>query len=240
MPSVELKGDLNDAFWIRALMFFPNDHELRDQYYTVLKLDFETINSPESTLFHLDAYSIRLLLSSPSYSEFKNRTIALTKQGIVAGDVLAAVYLMNLYMIPEPSMLKARYIARKFAESNVFGDGDKMNISSRPIKEAFNSFKPVSHFWAAWRLNQTYNFVPASSVWGDGFYTFLSLAKAVQVFALDHSSGKTKKSQSLLNKSETWILPDHIDKFDVVVDGTPNPFEQLLDQYDANDERDYA
>jgi len=35
MPSIDLNGSPNDIGWIQAVMAFPNDRELREQYFAV-------------------------------------------------------------------------------------------------------------------------------------------------------------------------------------------------------------
>lgn len=210
MPKIILENDLIDTHWINSIMFYPNDLKLRQQYFTMQRMDFETNDANDDDVFKIDAKSLKLIISAPSYENFKLKSIEITKEAIVAGDVLASIYLMEKFELPEPSLNKAFFISQEFAKTNKYGDGTAMAVSKRYVKERWAKYKPVAHFWAAWRINQNYPITSQQQIFAEGFESFLQLAKELEIFGLNYVPLRAKPQKPLLEFESTWQLPNEI------------------------------
>lgn len=233
MPKVVLENDLIDPFWVKSIMFFPNDLELRQQYFTVLRMDFETFDANDDDLFNLNAKSIKLLVNAPSFKDFKLKSIEITKEAIVAGDILGSIYLMDKFKLPEPSLNKAYFVSQKFGKKNKYGDGTPMAVSERYVKERWAKYKTVAHFWAAWRINQDYPIAPQSEIFSESFNLFLELAKELENFGLNYVPLRARPKKPILDSESTWLLPENIERKTLNSDRQPVLLQTILKKYIA-------
>ena len=233
MPKIILENDLIDPFWIKSIMFYPNDLNLRQQFFTMQRMDLETFDAKDDDIFKLDAKSLKLIINAPSYEKFKLNSIQITKEAVVAGDVLASIYLMDKFKLPEPSLNKAFFISQEFAKKNKYGDGTPMAISERYVKERWARYKSVAHFWAAWRLNQNYPITSQQKIFSEGFLLFLELAKELENFGLNYVPLRAKPQIPLLEFESTWRLPNEIIKKTLNSNRKPLLLIKMLKEYIA-------
>lgn len=84
MPVIDFENNLlTDSQWIKAIQIFPNDLNLRHQYFTMLMMDYNYAESKDSDTFEIDAKSLRLIINAPSYSEFRLKAAQKSKRRLL-------------------------------------------------------------------------------------------------------------------------------------------------------------
>ena len=79
-------------------MLFPNEQALREQYYAVHLARQEVQQAKAAnTEIQLTRRHLELLIDAPSYAELGKLTVERTKQAIVAGDMMTALYVMDYF-----------------------------------------------------------------------------------------------------------------------------------------------
>lgn len=148
-------------------MLFPNDRGLCEQSYAVEVTQYECEESDQlsqrwmssknkSFDIPINSRDLKLLTEAPAYPELKILQAKSAKKATVAGDILLAFYFMQRYGISEPSMNKAVFLSKEFSKQNTYGDGSRMDISEAQIRKCWGEYKPVAHFWTAFRLFKDY------------------------------------------------------------------------------------
>ena len=128
MPEIILDGTPHDVGWVRATMLFPNDDTARRQYFGIELARFKVLECKDTDRLEISACDLRLLIEAPAYDALKDITVANTKRAIVAGDILTALYLMDRFAVPEPSMNKAIFVAQEYAKTAKYGDVAHLNV----------------------------------------------------------------------------------------------------------------
>ena len=231
MPEITLDGTPNDIGWIRATMLFPNDEAARHQCFGVELARLKVLECKDTDRLEIDACDLRLLIEAPAYDALKNIAAANTKCAIVAGDILAALYLMDKYSVPEPSLNKAKFVAMEYAKTAKYGDGTRMNVSERMVLECWEKYKPVAHLWAAFRINGSYPYAPADEVF---IHTkFLEVAVGLFRFGAGFIPARAKKKIPVLDAQKCWVLPDSIPASNLISDRIPDRLLKYLKKYKA-------
>lgn len=246
MPEIILDDHPNDIGWIRSIMLFPNDEQLRNQNFAVEVAKYEIANTEHLTEIWIQSKTnelklrltnecIRLLIEAPSDNELKVIREINTKQGIVAGHILASIYLMDKFKLEEPSMRKAIFVAKQFASKNKYGDGTPMHYSESKIEQYWQEYQPVSHLWAAFAINQAYPFVPTpiDCFSETGFATFLRVAAAMHEFGINFIPKRARPKEALLDSETCWRLPEEIKPMHLNSTNNPEKLIKLLKKYKA-------
>jgi hypothetical protein len=233
MPTIELKGNSDDGGWVMALMLFPNDERLRDGCFAVNRISGSLAPERPKETFALDAKTIELLLDTPSREQLKTLTSSATKKGVVAGDLLAAMYLMKMFEVQEPSMNKAIHIAGMFARDERWGDGESMDTSERMIRMAWQSHQSVSHLWAAFRLNNAYPFAKQGTLFTTEVNKLLGVALGVLEFATSFVPHRTRPAKVILSQTDAWAPPQSIEPLYLKSDRAPDRLLRYLETYKA-------
>ena len=133
MPEIELHGNTMDSIWILALMTFPDDEDLRRQYYAVKFAESELQDTVPTDFIEMEVAVIQELIDAPGKSDFLEIVGRRTRDAIIAGNVLATIYGMDSFpnYFDEPSERKAIFVARKCPSSN------KWNRSNFRLSECF-------------------------------------------------------------------------------------------------------
>jgi len=224
MPEIILNNHPHDLGWIQSTMVFPNDENLRNQNYAVQVAQYELGEmvhlsqrdvSSKAASFDVPINSrfLELLIEAPAKSELQRLRDENTKKAVVAGNILMSFYLMQKCGIPEPSMKKAVYLCRKYANAkrNKYGDGSRMDISEAKIRQCWEQYKSVSHFWAALKLHQDYLLTDASDVFSEeGFPHFLQAAVEIYHFGINFIPKRARPQKTILNSESCWYLNDGI------------------------------
>lgn len=234
MPMLELNGDHLDDFWVRAVMLFPNDIDVARSCYAVEQVKAVTEGDLDNEKREVDTFTLRLLLDAPSYANLKILVTENTKRAIVAGDILAALYLMDRFKVPEPSMNKAVFFATQYAKKAKYGDGTNLAISEPMVRKYWNEFRSVSHFWAAFRLGQAYPYSTAvSHPTLQGFMKSLEVAQGILEFGTAYIPLRSKSQQAILDRENCWVLPDTIPARHLHNGAQPTGLLKILKKYKA-------
>lgn len=233
MPTIELKGTSDDGGWVMALMLFPNNERLRDGCFAVNRISGSLDPARPKEAFAVDAKTLELILDTPSRSDLKTLTSNATKGGVVAGDLLAAMYLMKKFEIPEPSMNKAIHIASLFARDEKWGDGELMDTSERMIRQAWQAYRPVSHLWAAFRLNNAYPYAKRGTLFTSEVSKLLGVASGVLEFATSFVPFRARPARAILPPNDVWAPPQSIEPLYLKSDRIPDRLLRYLKTYEA-------
>ncbi len=216
-------------------MTFPLDAQLRNQYFAVRRVVADTVDSSDTDKFEIDVRTIRLLIDAPRNERLKEIVSNATKCGIVAGDILSAMYLMDKFSVTEPSLKKAIHLAQVFdKEEPTYSDGTPMKVSDKAIRECWNKFKRVAHLWAALRLNQSYPFSPDHNVFSlTAFTPFLEVAAEILQFGCAFVPKRTRPAEPVLDCAECWTIPSFITASPLISDRVPDRMLKYLESYKA-------
>jgi hypothetical protein len=244
MPQIILTNHPHDIGWIRSVMLFPNDEALRNQNYAIEVAKYEVDNidcltekwilskSKESDI-PISAECIKLIIEAPADSVLKTIRANRTKQGIVAGQVLASLYLMDKFGLEEPSLNKAVYVSKEFAKKIKYGDGFSMFSETR-IKEFWKEYMPVAHFWAALVINRFYSFVPDQlDCFSEGFSQFLRVAADIYNFGINFIPKRAKPKKPFLDTEKCWVLDSCITPLTLTSNTAPANLIKILKKYKA-------
>ena len=234
MPNITFENDLRtDPLWIKSIQFFPNDLNLRHQYFIKSIIEDKSADSNDGDKFEIDAKSLSLMIGAPSLEEFKLKRCKIIKEATVIGDVLNIIYLMVKFNLPEPSLNKAYFVSQQFAKETKYGDGTPMAISERYIKERWQKYKLVAHLWGASRflLKAPHPKNIESTV--EYFKLFLGVAKELQTFGLNYIPLRAKPQVPLLDYQSLWLLPESIEPKTLVSNIQPEYIIKILKKYKA-------
>lgn len=245
MPEITLTDHPHDIGWIRSVMLFPNDENLRNQNYAVEVADYEEGNIERVTEKWIHSRTneldipisnecIKLLIEAPSESALKTIRTERTKKGIIAGQILASIYLMDRLELEEPSLNKAIFVAKEYAKKAKYGDDSRMPAESK-IKQYWKEYMPVAHFWAALELNRTYPFVADQSdcFSEKGFTQFLQAAAGIYDFGIKFIPKRAKLKETILDAEKCWKLDNSITLLHLKSDIKPEKFLKTLKKYKA-------
>lgn len=231
MPEITLDGSPNDIRWVRATMLFPNNEAERRQCFGVELARLKVLECKDTDRLEIDASDLRLLIEAPAYDALKEIAAANTKRAIVAGDLLVALYIMDKFGVPEPSLNKAIFVATEYAKTAKYGDGTRMNVSERMVLECWNEYKPVAHLWAAFRINGAYPYAPADEVFSHS--QFLGVAVGLFRFGAGFIPARAKKKTPVLEAQKCWSLPGNVPASNLVSDQIPDRLLEYLKKYKA-------
>jgi hypothetical protein len=191
--EIRLTGDqVEDKSLVLSEMFFPGDPDNRFATYAQCYAQ-ETLKLPIESAVVPCAVLRQLLLHSDKIKLEKNQEEAI-KKGIVAGDILMSLYLMDVMNIEEPSLNKAMYVAKCFAQEVVkYRNGAPMYLSQGQIKKIWREYKLVSHLWAAFRVNKAYPFVEEGTEFSEGLMNLVGVAGSIREWAVSFVSQLRQK-----------------------------------------------
>lgn len=217
MPKIQLDGTYIDRWWLRALMLFPDDKQNREYYLVLKQMEAELAAADGEDRGDIDAKTLRALMDAPSRAEMRRIEAETTKRAICVGDILASIYLMDLFSDQEPrfkrpSMNKAIHIAMQYGLVTSFGDGEVMNRSETKIRKCWAEFRPVAHLWAAFRITQAYPLDNGASTLDAqlGSIEFLQVAAGLYKFGVEFIPVGSRPSEPILSPDTAWCLPESI------------------------------
>ena len=244
MPQIELTGDhTTDRQWLLHLMVFPNDAALRDSTYARAMLEDRLDGLDDSALLTVNAATLRHFLEGHSRAEIKKLQGEAFKRAIFAGYILSSIYLMDRFAdvhpkFARPSINKALHACQKFAisPSGKFGDGEKMNWSEQSIRKCWKEFKSVAHLWAAFTLNQQYQFMePGLPDSAEDLATFLSVASGLYHFGSTFIPKAATPAVPVLSVDDPWMVPSSILPAALKSESVPTLLMQFMDSYERGD-----
>lgn len=208
MAEIKLDGSWLDSVWLDSVMLFPNDAAMRDAYITTVQVQEEIKALKELDKLMVSVNCLRILIDSPSNAQLKLAVTESRKGGMVTGDIMACLYLMERFEMPEPSINKAMHVCRAFAAQSAYGDGTAMATSDGKMREYWNSFKGVSHLWAARRLEIGYPIVSLEDKFSrKHFNLHLACSQGLLEFATSFVPKRARPKAPILPLAEAWTLP---------------------------------
>jgi hypothetical protein len=226
---------LEDCWWIQAVMHFPRDEFLRESWYAVHSVSGRLHGAKQGERFEIGADTLKLLIDAPSFEVLKTETVKAVKGGVIAGDLLASIYLMDRFGLPEPSMRKARHIAQRFNAEASYGDETKMLRSKRSVQNAWRQFESVAHLWAAYRINLAYEYSAPDEIFLENVETFLGVSAAMLKFGSAFVPFRAKPKEPVIKSKDVWRIDESIAPIELHGGEFPDGLEQLLKDYDANE-----
>jgi len=208
---------------------------MRERYFAVERIRTEIADDAPRARVDVGTFTLRLLIEAPSLADMKILVSECTKQAMVAGDVLAALYVMDRFKIPEPSMNKAVFCAQEYAKkAKTYGDGTPLAISEAKIRQYWSKYRSVAHFWAASRLEESYPFVQQDQLFSRGhFQKFLEVSQDIYFFGCAFIPKRAKPQEPILKHGECWALPDEIQPKQLSSTKEPAHLMKYLQKYKA-------
>lgn len=231
MREIELTNTPLDPGLVMTAMLFPNDSTLREQYFTMNHAANSIQGMADDIKIEIDAQTIEILINAPSQKELKLKAAEATKRAIYAGDILGTIYLMDRFKtsapaFSRPSMNKAIEFAKQFGLQNRFGDGEQMYYSEKKVRDCWEEFKTVAHFWAAHRISQNYNISKGDNFESlENLHKFLAVAKRLFEFGTSFIPKGAMPQVPILSEKSAWTIPKEIMPLELVSDRVP---DQLL------------
>jgi hypothetical protein len=213
-------------------MVYPEDEERRSRWLAVHSVGMLTEGVEPDQEVRVHARILRLVLDAPSSSERRAETVELTKRGMIAGWILASLYVMNRFDLA-PSMNRALWCAYKFASEQKFGDGSSIQRSEPTIRKFWKEFQPVAHFWAAAELNRSYPFADERGLFGDDFTRFLGVAAGLLRFGTTWVNDVAREKQPPVDRARAWSLPTSVEPLNLVATTVPDRLVRYLSDYKA-------
>ena len=216
VPEIDIRDNYLDPIWILALMTFPNDKNLRCQYYAVKFAESELEGTVPADFIEIEADLIREILDSPARTKFLEIAAKQTRDAIIAGNVLTTVYVMDSFAdyFDEPSERKAIFVAQKFAEDFRYGDGSRIPHSDEKIRTCMKNFSSVAHFWAAMTLHQGFPIRERKEILAspEAVQDFLGIAGTLQDFGCNFAAERPRERdrKPILDLETIWSVPASI------------------------------
>jgi hypothetical protein len=233
MPAIELFGTAEDIGWCRAVMLFPKSQAVRDQHFTVHCAGALVDKRSDDEMVEMSVRDLSALIHAPSLTELKRLATESTKAGIIAGDMLNALYAMHYFKMEEPSLNKAEAFISAFAKASTYGDGSKIDHSHDRIKQAWREYMPVAHLWGAFRMNKSYPYVAKGEEFGSGFSVFLQIAQELYAFGSGFMPMRAKPNVPILDPKKCWVLPSSISPAPLKAEKPPAKLTKFVRAYKA-------
>jgi hypothetical protein len=237
MPLLKLDGTPLDATLVRAVTLFPTDEQLRERFVAVQKARALIQDCAESERVVLSALDVHLLIDSPrcgNSGEFDTLVDESIKKATVGGDILACLYLMNHSKMPEPSMNKAIFVAMDYAKKAKYGDGTRLFISEAKIRDYWNEYRCVAHFWATFRLDKEYSLRKTGrALDSENHQKFLEVSKGIYNFGSTFVPHRARPKQPILDPLDCWQLPSEIPASNLNGGRNPDKLASILKKYEA-------
>lgn len=145
MPEIELDGGPDDLGRLYAVMYFPDDENRQQQYLAVQRVRRALLVASDDEEIRPSRRELGLLIEAPGYIQLGQEITVRPKAGIVAGDLLSALYVMHRFDL-RPSLNRAIWGLQRYAESGVqFGDGTGLPRGRKLIREHWDRFSCVAH-----------------------------------------------------------------------------------------------
>ena len=206
-PTIVLDGTSADIANVQATMLAPTNAEHRRRIVNFLAMDKVESEAAAGRIAEFSLDDLRLLLSAATDTPIKPLIHEGNKRGVVAGDILANIFLMHRFDVDEPSMNKALFVMEQFAWRAKYGDGSAVPHAEKSLRDCWRAFQSVSHFWAAKRIMKGVHATKKLPIFSDdGFPVFLSLSLAIREFATTFISKRARSQVPLVGDHVMWKL----------------------------------
>jgi len=211
MSALNITGDLAvDRPAIIGLMLFPCDQKMRNAHVVRLQAR-NAANGGAPVLFEPGA--LASLLDAPGMEQVRSAAAIGARKGVVAGDLLAMIYVDHVNQITEPSFGRALRNYGGWAASRTYGDGEPLKYAEQTLRDFWAASLSVAHLWAAYRL---LCFAPFGDRAFDIFSTsssinrFLGVAKTIAAFAESFVPKRTRPEKPIIAPRVLIEIPAEI------------------------------
>lgn len=153
---IELMKDNLDGLRVYSVMAYPDSERERNEFMAcnVAGMMLNANDTAADDDISIPESILRVILNAPSLEVVRNCHAESGRQGSIAGDVLACLAGMHASGVKEPSIRKAIYIEMYFLGKGLCRDGKTVGTTDPSIRNCWEKYKSVSHFWAAFRVCQ--------------------------------------------------------------------------------------
>lgn len=209
-----------NPLWLLATMIYPNDQKRRHGMMSV-KLVNGLLN--EEIYKDIGKEILSSIINSPEEDKINKDVKLRFKYGQISGDVLSFLHRMHWDGHKEPSLRKAYYLVSEDYKATKTIAGDNIPSSDKILRESFEEYKNVSHFWAAIREMQIIlgaqtqegksllNPFASIAVFCLDYKLFLStlaIAEQLRLFGESFIPSREKSRKSVLDPATTWKVPE--------------------------------
>ncbi|HED34295.1 MAG TPA: hypothetical protein ENJ08_08805 [Gammaproteobacteria bacterium] len=227
--KIILKNTPVDGFAVQSIMNFPQNRHHRESWYAIHFANncLSTATEGDGTK-QVEGEILRLLIDAPSLPQMEAHIVESTRKAVVVGDILASLYLMKQFDMPEPSVGKAIQVSRKLAKSTEYGGGSEIAHSERTIKTYIREFETVAHLWAALRINQQFSFETPHESSSEALSSLLEVSAEFLRFGRSFVSHGMKPKVPVLKSQEMWELPEGVAAKELAKDSFPEIMSDLV------------
>ncbi len=227
--NIILKNTPVDGFAIQSIMNFPQNSYHRESWHAIhFAKNCLSVAPEDNGDKQIEGEMLRLLIDAPSFTQMEAHIAESTRKAVVVGDILASLYLMKRFDMPEVSVGKAIQVSRKLAKSTEYGGGSEVAHSERTIKTYIREFEPVAHLWAALRVNQLFSFETPHESSSDALSSLLEVSAEFLKFGRSFVSHGMKPKVPVLKSQEIWELPEGTVVKELDVDSFPDIMTELV------------
>ncbi len=153
MPQLQFDG--NEGYkWLELItrMTYPNDDNSQRELFAHEVLYHNLSQKGEDDLVTMSAPMARNLLMAPGLGAIQEHMHKHNIKAQIAGYILYTMAKLNHHRPEDASLNKAFQITEHYLTHHTEAKQHKVGGSQTKIWEYWNSYKSVSHFWAAWHL----------------------------------------------------------------------------------------
>lgn len=239
MPTLTFTSPAATPMEMTLLMMYPADETLRARGYALAEMDRLT-RDPSGEPLVLKRQHVRLLLEAPPLSAIREEQVQRTRQGFLAGRLLATIYLCDRFKDSHhyfvPSMNRALHVCmHQGASGSKFGDGSPLPRSDKTIRDAWRSFASVAHYWAAASMGSLgYPFAPERQLFAPKWFDqFLGVSAALHRFGTTFVPLGASPPVPLMDATKTWLTPPGVVPAELKSNRPPDILKSILQKYRA-------
>lgn len=233
-PTIFLDGTTADKANVMATMLAPTNAKHRRRIVNYLAMDKVVSDSAADRIAEFSLDDLRLLLSAATDTPIKPLIHLGNKRGVVAGDILANIFLMDRFDVDEPSMNKSLHVMQQFAWTAKYSDGSVVPHTEKSLRDCWRAFQSVSHFWAAKRIMQGMRATKKLPIFSDdGLPIFLSLSLAIREFATTFVPKRARPQAPLIGDHVMWKLSPEMSQDYFPELEKPHRLIKVLKNYEA-------
>jgi hypothetical protein len=215
---IQLHGDKYDPLRTLAVMHAPDDDGFRRAFFATNYIRGNEWDMPGPPVL-IEREVLAALIDAPSHEQMRTDTRQRVREGMVAGYILVATFLMWKYpallgsrKIGGASLNKAFHVCEYLGSELQwpYGDGSVLPGGETKIKECWRRFRPAAHFWAAHAWDRAFPLAGPMVIHED-LFAFLSAVRYFQMFGSEHllDNKASKKADTVLG-SDFWRVPESV------------------------------
>jgi hypothetical protein len=235
MRTIQLTNQSSAADELLLFMLHPEDEIARRRAYIVGNVHRLThlTKSMDAGVLTLSVDTVLELLDAPRYEDILEHQRSLTRDGMIAGDILATLYVMHRFNL-KPSVNRAIFVVTESARGAKYHDGAPVQAAEQRARDCWSRFRSIAPVWAALRLNRDYPFVAGEELLTPGAIGgILSVAAGIRDFGTTFMPPAPRKEKRvpLLDPDTTWQMPEGVLPAILNSDDDPRALKEVLRKY---------